>query len=105
MITQFPFRVLWQFVNPDELEAPAQVLISVSKRHMNRATQRNRIKRQIRELYRLRKSALYQELVRSNKAITIAIIFQGKTIMPHAQLNVAFEQMFAKLMHQLEKAV
>lgn len=37
-----------------------QILISVSKKHIKKAVQRNRIKRQIRELYRLSQHRLFR---------------------------------------------
>ena len=46
----FPIRVVYMPV--EQGEAPASILISVSKRRFKRAVKRNRVKRQIREAYR-----------------------------------------------------
>lgn len=68
----FPIRVVYyittaskkaeetcmQTLNDKELAEPVSVLFSVSKRHFKRAVKRNRIKRQLRETYRLQKIAL-----------------------------------------------
>ena len=43
----FPIRVVYMPV--EQGEAPASILISVSKRRFKRAVKRNRVKRQIRE--------------------------------------------------------
>ena len=53
----FPYKVLFG-LNPNPGISCHQVLISVSKRHFKRATDRNRIKRRIRESYRLQKHVL-----------------------------------------------
>ena len=50
----FPIRVVYMPV--EQGEAPASILISVSKRRFKRAVKRNRVKRQIREAYRKNKS-------------------------------------------------
>jgi ribonuclease P protein component len=105
VITQFPFRVLWQFVNETQNTHPAKVMVSVSKRNFPHAVDRNRIKRQMRELYRTKKHLLYEVLKHANKNIVISITFQSKTHLKHEELNVAFEQVLQKIMTQIEKAI
>ncbi len=52
----YPFRVVWKVqIKP---ESGTQVLISVSKRRFKHAVTRNRIKRVMREAYRLEKTAI-----------------------------------------------
>lgn len=52
----FPFKVIYMKA---PVEQPVhQVLFSVPKRHFKRAVDRNKIKRQLREVYRLNKSIL-----------------------------------------------
>jgi len=105
VITQFPFRVLWQFVNETQNTHPAKVMVSVSKRNFPHAVDRNRIKRQMRELYRTKKHLLYEVLKHANKNIVISITFQSKTHLKHEELNVAFDQVLQKIMTQIEKAI
>lgn len=103
VLTQFPFRVLWQFVPNMPNQSPAQVMFSVGKRNFPKAVHRNRIKRQMRELYRTRKHLLYQVLKQKEKSMVISITFQGKAIMQHEELKQAFEQVFQKIINQIEK--
>ncbi|HRH35028.1 MAG TPA: ribonuclease P protein component, partial [Catalimonadaceae bacterium] len=62
----FPFRIIIRLQNRDDsLEpeaAPVQILVSASKRNFKQAVDRNRIKRQIREAYRLHKHLLYSQV-------------------------------------------
>ena len=51
--TVFPFRVV--YLTEPELKSQASVLISVSKRYFKHAVDRNKIKGQVREAYRLNK--------------------------------------------------
>lgn len=69
----FPLRVVWLPV--EELDVPASLLVSVSKRRFKRAVKRNRVKRQIREAYRLNKQPLLETLVANNLHLALAFIY------------------------------
>ena len=73
-----------------------QVLISVSKKHFKKAVDRNRIKRQIREVYRLNK---HQLLLSGTCAIQVlGIIYIGKE-------KSSFELIQKKLNSFLERSL
>ena len=59
---------------------PAQILITVSSKSFPRAVDRNRIKRLIRESYRLNKNLLYEELKKKNKKLIFAFVYTTKKI-------------------------
>lgn len=67
----FPIRVLYMPIPKDKI--PASILISVPKRKLHNATDRNRMKRQIREAYRCSKYKLWNTL--ENKDYSMAIAF------------------------------
>lgn len=69
----FPLRVVYMSV--EELEAPASILVSVSKRRFKRAVKRNRVKRQIREAYRMNKHELLRVLEEKQCRLAIAFIY------------------------------
>ena len=72
---KYPFRVL--FLSDDEYSEPfPQLIISVSKRNFKRAVDRNRIKRLIREAYRLQKEELLSLF--SFKPSYVAILYTAK---------------------------
>lgn len=53
-VAAYPLRAVFM---PDE-QPGVRIMVSVSKRHFKRAVRRNRIKRQMREAYRLQKELL-----------------------------------------------
>ena len=69
----FPFSVHWCVCATDDISVPAQVLISVSKRKMKHAVDRNHTKRVIRECYRLHKEQLYEVLTQKDCKILLSI--------------------------------
>ncbi|MCF0255593.1 ribonuclease P protein component [Bacteroides heparinolyticus] len=69
----FPLRVV--YLQVEELEATASILVSVSKRRFKRAVKRNRVKRQIREAYRVNKHKLLSVLAEKQCRLAIAFIY------------------------------
>ena len=76
----YPLRIVW-VASPGPTAAPPQVLISVSKRTFKRAVDRNRLKRLIREAYRLNKYRLVEQ-PGGHQVALLGIIFTGKEKSP-----------------------
>ena len=72
-----PFKVLLLETSFESLY-PVQILISVPSKNFPRAVDRNKIKRLIREAYRMNKDSLYSELERKNKKLLLAYIYSSK---------------------------
>ena len=76
----YPLRIVWIKAAAPTM-APPQVLISVSKRTFKRAVDRNRLKRLIREAYRLNKYRLTEQ-PNGHEIALLGIIFTGKEKSP-----------------------
>lgn len=72
----YPLRIVW-LPSEGSTGAPPQVLISVSKRGFKRAVDRNRLKRLIREAYRLNKYHLLEH-PGGHAVGVLGIIYTGK---------------------------
>jgi ribonuclease P protein component len=103
VVSQFPFRILWQAVHEPSWSYPAQVMVSVSKKNFPAAVNRNRIKRQMRELYRLKKHHLYAQLLKNEMQVVLSVTFQGKEQLEHHVLKSAFDKIMNKLTGQLDQ--
>ena len=85
--SNFPFRVLWMNAeNDDGLKAG----FSASTKNFKKATDRNKIKRLMREAYRLQKNDLDVQLSLNKKTLNIFFIYTGKEIPTY---NLIFEKM------------
>lgn len=73
----YPLRFVY-YTPEEEMSGPTQLLISVPKRTFKRATDRNRLKRQIREAYRLNKHLLAQNPEQAPKLLGVLYIGKEK---------------------------
>lgn len=81
----FPLRVVYLLTNqPDgdlQHEAPVKMMVSVSKRHFKRAVKRNRVKRQVREAYRLNKEIVVSSMADSpNRQLLLGFIWMSDVL-------------------------
>lgn len=95
----FPLRVVWLPV--EELDVQASILISVSKRRFKRAVKRNRIKRQIREAYRLNKQILLAPLTEKNSRLAIAFIYLADELMNSALVEEKIKTALTRIVEKI----
>jgi len=67
----YPLRVVY-LVGENKEAIPVKVLVSVPKKRFKRAVKRNRLKRLMRESYRLNRSPLIEKCIEKNINIQIA---------------------------------
>jgi ribonuclease P protein component len=96
----YPFRFVYREIQPQT--PPIQIVISVPKRKFKKAVDRNKIKRQIREVYRHSKEDfLYLSLIEKGKSLHLLIIFTGNEIITTStirkKLNLGLERLLTKL--------
>ena len=96
----YPLRIVW-IKAAAPTTAPPQVLISVSKRTFKRAVDRNRLKRLIREAYRLNKYRLTEQ-PNGHEIALLGIIFTGKEKSPLTLVEKKLISAFHRLLGTIE---
>jgi len=95
----YPVRIAFRASSKDEV--PARCLISAPKKKFKHATDRNRIKRQIREAYRKNKHDLYRSLEEKDYQLHLAINYIGDKIESTDFVEKKIKAALAKLVEQL----
>jgi len=91
----YPLKAVYIFGNEPH---PLKAGISASKRNFKKAVDRNKIKRLIREAYRLQKPALENHLIQNNQNLSIFMMHVGKEMPEYDQLKESVEKIIKRMM-------
>ena len=94
------FAIIWQETKAKS-EFPAKILISIPKRNIPKANQRNMLKRLLKECYRKQKQSLYQVLLQKEKQIILAIIYQKTDALKYKELESEINLFLNRLKNKL----
>ncbi len=89
----YPLRLVWLSMEEAQGGAPVQFTASVSKKRFPSAVARNRIKRKVREAWRLNKHRLYRRLEGEEGQLAFLVIYAGKEDLPFQQIEQAMQTM------------
>lgn len=98
----YPFRVFWLSI-PLESPYPAQVMVSVGKKSFKHAVDRNRIKRQVRESYRLQKHELYHFLNDHQHQCAIGLLYTSNTKINSTEMDQKIKAVIKRLFLEINK--
>lgn len=96
----FPVRVTYTF-EPASGEPLAQIGVTVGKKYFKRAVDRNRVKRLLREAYRLQKTGLAEALQQAGVKASVFFMFTDKTIASFEVINNAMNHCLSRLQKKL----
>ena len=87
----------------DECDWDSQVKIvtSVPKRRVKLASKRNRVKRQIKEAYRLNKSSFYADLEQKNTNLALFLVYIGKEKENYSFIDKKIKLLLTEIQHKL----
>jgi ribonuclease P protein component len=90
----YPFRVSYLISE----EKGLQIGVGAGKRHFKKAVHRNKIKRLLREAWRLQKKELYEKTNDSQKGLSVFIVYIGKEIPSFSETSIRVKQVIDRLL-------
>ena len=96
----FPFFV--RFLVTDDSDFIAKVLFVVPKKKFKRAVKRNRIKRLMREAYRLNKHQFYECLQKNDKKVLLSISYFQDKLPDYETIDNSITEIFSKICASIE---
>lgn len=88
-------------ITDEKTNARVKVLISVPKKRFKHAVDRNRIKRMLREAYRLNKQEFVMAATEKDLYLNIAFNYVADTELEYAVLNEKMQQALTKIRNKI----
>lgn len=98
-VSSFPLKCYYRLVPRNE--AASQLAVVASKRRFKHAIDRNRIKRMMREAYRLNKGSV---TIPDNSTLQMCWIFIGRELPEYQQLSEAAAKLFSKIQSAISES-
>jgi len=99
----FPLVLKYELSSTAEVVEPlVQIAISVPKRKVKFAVDRNRLKRQLREAYRLNKSQLLEKVNKLNQSLALFLIYNGGETADYHLLETKLKVLLNKVENLIE---
>ncbi len=92
-VSAYPFRMVYMETSPDDTDTPIQTGVSVSKKYFKKAVDRIRIKRLMREAYRLNKTTYFNNITTS---YAFMILYIGSSKPTYIQVEQSMNKLFKK---------
>jgi ribonuclease P protein component len=96
----FPVKVFYMQVE-GEMDAPIKVGVGASSKVFKKAVDRNRVKRLLREAYRLNKIPLHEFVQANNKQVAVFMLYIDKTLPQMPQLQTKMPLVIDKLINSI----
>ncbi len=96
----YPLRICWLLVPPAK-GAAVQVMVSVPKKKIRKAVQRNRTRRLIKETYRLSKNDLPDEVQEKDGQLLLAFIWMSEQVPEFKDLETKMQEALRQLRKKL----
>lgn len=98
--SKYPIRANWNFL---EMDTTVKVLFGAPKKNIKSAPHRNKVKRLMREAYRLNKHSLIAMCMQRNVKIGVSFIFIGNEIPTFEYISTKMILLLQQLMAEIEE--
>jgi ribonuclease P protein component len=100
-VKKYPFILLFREEDL-RVEHPCQVMMSVGKRRFKKAVDRNRIKRLMREAWRMNKSSFFDPITKQNKQMSIILLYVGNKMLTFEESESKIKELALRFEKEIE---
>ena len=115
-IHEFPLKLMWNALTPEELRAnfrdkvpdligPVQVLVSVPKKKRRKAVDRVLMRRRMREAFRLNRSPLLQVLedIGRVRTLSVGLVYMKEANVTYREIEDKMRKLLSKLADRIKE--
>ena len=100
----YPLRVVYYLAEQKENDASVKVLVSIPKKRFKRAVKRNRLKRLVREAYRLNKQPLHNVLSETPNTLYVGFMYVSNDEADFATIEKKMKVALQKIVEVLQSS-
>jgi ribonuclease P protein component len=100
---QYPLRLVFMpLTEATNQTSPVQLAVTVSKKKFSKAVHRNRIKRQVKEAWRLNKGWLYHRLPDDTPPLAMMVIYVANEPLPYDEIERAIKGIARRVLKKVK---
>ncbi|MDR0536985.1 MAG: ribonuclease P protein component [Tannerellaceae bacterium] len=96
----FPLRITY-LTEPNNGHSGVSLMLCVPKKKIRKAVNRNYIKRQMREAFRVRKHNLIAEMIRREHTLLLSVLYLDKAANPFRNMEIAMDKAMTILLNKV----
>lgn len=101
----YPLRAFWTFDAGPHRGVPVQTAFSVPKKNYPHAVDRNRIRRQLRETFRLQKHPLYHKFAGQEHTLSLMFLYVSKEPVEYSLIEQSMKRLLKKISIPAQKTL